>query len=636
MIVATAGHVDHGKTSLIHALTGVDTDRLPEEKERGLTVDLGFAYLPLASGDVIGFVDVPGHERFVRNMVAGIAGIDLALVVIAADDGVMPQTIEHVAVLDLLGVDRALIALTKVDRASPERVEVVADEALMLLEKAGLVCDGLFETVAPTMQGIPALYDALTEAARNLEPPGTQGGFRLAVDRAFVVRGAGVVVTGMVHAGTVSVGDQLTIMPDDRPVRVRAIHAQDQASDTARRGDRAALNLVGVERDDVGRGDWVVATNILGPSRRIDVSLQVLGSEARPLKHWTPVHVHHGAGHATGRVAVLQGGTIAPGDHGLSQIVLDDPLVPAFGDRLVLRDQSARRTLAGGRVIDPRGPERGRARPERLKKLEAMDRDDAMAALDALLACSPEGVAPAVYLQGRNQALEATDALAEAMDCVALGRGQAMRLIRRSHWDTLRQEVLAGLATDHAEHGDRLGPNLAELRRYLSGRPSDRLLGEALTSLAHDDALVQRGAIAHLPDHSVALEGKDEKLWKQAQAALTPETGSPPALFPLAEMLGQTPGDLEKFLQRMAGFGLIVKIARNRYLTTDQIEQATHHAQEAGRQQPEGFTVAQYRDVAGIGRNLAVDLVEFLDRIGVTTRRGDLRVLVQAGDGVSS
>jgi selenocysteine-specific elongation factor len=636
MIVATAGHVDHGKTSLIHALTGVDTDRLPEEKERGLTVDLGFAYLPLASGEVIGFVDVPGHERFVRNMVAGIAGIDLALVVIAADDGVMPQTIEHVAVLDLLGVERALIALTKVDRASPERVREVADEARALLEKAGLVCDGLFETVAPSMQGIPALHDALAEAAHKHESPGTQGGFRLAVDRVFVVRGAGVVVTGMVHSGTVSVGDQLTIMPDDRPVRVRTIHAQDQASDSAKRGDRAALNLVGVERDEVRRGDWVVSPDILMPSRRIDVSLRVLGSEVRPLKHWTPVHVHHGAGHATGRVAVLQGGTIEPGEGGHAQIVLDDPLVPAFGDRLVLRDQSARRTLAGGRVIDPRGPERGRARPERLEKLEAMDRDDAMEALDALLACSPQGVVPAVHLRARNRVSEAPESLAATMDAVALGRGQTLRLVRRSHWDTLREEILAGLASDHAEHGDRLGPNLPELRRYLGSRADDALLGEALASLARDGALVRRGAIAHLPDHAVALEGKDEKLWKQTQAALTPTSGSPPALFPLADTLEQTPGDLEKFLQRMAGFGLIVKIARNRYLTTDQIEQATGHAQEAGRQQPEGFTVAQYRDVAVIGRNLAVDLVEYLDRIGVTTRRGDLRVLVQAGDGVSS
>ncbi len=636
MIVATAGHVDHGKTSLIHALTGVDTDRLPEEKERGLTVDLGFAYLPLVTGEVIGFVDVPGHERFVRNMVAGIAGIDLALVVVASDDGVMPQTIEHIAVLDLLGVEHAVIALTKVDRAAPECVRAVADEAHALLAKSGLTCDGLFETAAPTLQGIPALHDALAEAARRHEAPERKGGFRLAVDRVFVVRGAGVVVTGMVHAGTVSVGDQLTIMPWDKPVRVRAIHALDQASQSAQRGDRAALNLVGVERDEVRRGDWVVAPDLLVPSQRMDVSLRVLASEARPLKHWTPVHVHHGAGHATGRIAVLQGGTIAPGECGLAQIVLDDPLVPAFGDRLVLRDQSARRTIVGGRVIAPRGPERGRARPERIERLQAMDRDDVMEALDALLSCAPEGVVPADHLRARNRAPELPASLADDMDAVALGRGEAQRLVRRRHWDTLRQEILAGLARDHRDHGDRLGPNLTELRRYLAGRPDDALLGAALADLARDGALIRRGAIAHLPDHAVALEGKDEKLWKQAQAALTPDSGSPPALFPLAEKLGQTPGDLEKFLQRMAGFGLVVKIARNRYLTTDQIDQAAVHAREAGREQPEGFTVAQYRDVAGIGRNLAVDLVEYLDRIGVTTRRGDLRVVVQTDDAVSS
>jgi selenocysteine-specific elongation factor len=632
MIVATAGHVDHGKTSLIAALTGVDTDRLPEEKARGLTVDLGFAYLPLPTGHVIGFIDVPGHERFVRNMVAGIAGIDMALLVVAADDGVMPQTREHVAVLDLLGVERAAVALTKVDRADPVRVAEVGEAIRTLLAGTGISPIALIETAAPLGKGIDSLHRCLSDAAEALDRQETQEGFRLAVDRSFVVRGAGVVVTGTVHGGMARVGDKVVFAPSGLEARIRGIHAQDRPSEVARRGDRAALNLAGIAREDVVRGDWVLEPDILRPARRVDLSLRVLEEEPRALKHWTPVHVHHGAGHTTGRVAILQGGALDPGVTGLVQLVLDDPLATAFGDRVVLRDQSARRTLAGGRVIDPFGPERGRARPERLDQLAAMDRSEPRDALAALLAVAPNGVALGDFLKARNRSTAHAAEFADLPDAELLGRGDRQRLIARTHWSDLQAGILAGLAADHTDQRDRLGPNMTELRRYLATRPDDALLEEALQALAREGAIERRGAIVHLPGHTVELDRKDATLWQKVETALTGNPGSPPALFPLADALDLLPGDLERFLQRMAGFGLVVKIARNRYLTTAQVGQACEHARAAASADDE----AQFRDVAGIGRNLAVDLVEFLDRFGVTQRRGDRRFLTRPQDGVSS
>ena len=627
MIVATAGHVDHGKTSLIQALTGVDTDRLPEEKERGLTVDLGFAYLPIANGEVIGFVDVPGHEKFVRNMVAGIAGIDLGLVVVAADDGVMPQTREHVAVLDLLGVERAVVAVTKVDRSDRARIDAATQDVLSLLAETGLKAIAVHETAASGSDGIGGLLHSLTVEADTVVHHDSGGGFRLAVDRVFVVKGAGVVVTGMVHAGEAAVGDHLWAMPGGHDVRVRAIHAQDRPSETARRGDRAALNLAGIDRDALRRGDWIVTPALLTRSIRVDVMLRVLPTEAKALKHWTPVHVHHGAGHITGRVAILEGGAMVPGAEGLAQLVVDEPLVPAWGDRLVLRDQSARRTIAGARVIDPAGPVRGRARSERLARLATMDEDDPAAAITALLTLDDQGFDAHAFLAGRNIDPSGSADYLSAHDTLSFGPTDRRRVLLRRHWDALLAATVDTVRHDHAAHGDRLGPTLPELRRLLPQAPSPDLLDAAVRALVAEQTLVRRGAVVHTPEHSVELSGDDAALWNHVAIALEVETGSPPALFPLADQIDLSPSDLEGFLDRMVGYGMAVKIARNRYMTPDQVAESEAMAARTAEAFPEGFTAAQFRDTAGIGRNLAIDLLEHLDRSGVTQRRGDLRLL---------
>ena len=383
MIVATAGHIDHGKTSLVKALTGTDADRLPEEKARGLTIDLGFAYWQAGPGATVGFIDVPGHERFIKNMLAGVTGIDAALLIVAADDGPMPQTREHLAILDLLGVQRGIVAVTKADRVEPDRVQAVAEEAQALAEDTGLAGAPVLPVSAITGEGVPDLQRALQRLAGAVGRRRAAGRFRLAVDRSFTLRGAGLVVTGTAFSGAVKVGDRLLVSPGGVEARVRGIHAENVEAHAAQSGQRVALNLAGagLRRHAVSRGDWVLAPEAHGPTRRIDVRLRVLGSEARPLRDRTPVHVHLGAADVTGRVAVLDGPSIAPGEAGWAQLLLDREIGALAGDGAVLRDQSAMRTIAGGRVADPFPPARGRARPERLAELAVRAGEDAFGGL---------------------------------------------------------------------------------------------------------------------------------------------------------------------------------------------------------------------------------------------------------------
>ncbi len=328
MIVATAGHVDHGKTTLVKALTGTDTDRLAEEKRRGMSIDLGFAYADFGSASPIGFVDVPGHERFVRNMLAGVAAVDFALLVVAADDGPMPQTREHLAILDLLGIAQGAVAITKIDRVSAERLAEVRAEVTALLATSALRGAPMFPIAAPSGEGLTALREHLMAADRAWTGRSSQGNFRLAVDRCFTIDGAGLVVTGAVFSGTAHLGDHLLISPQGTPVRVRSIHAQNQTAVLASAGQRCALNLVGADlkRHEVHRGDWMVAPMAHAPTARLDVRLGVLGSESRALAHWTPVHLHIGASALSARVATLGDRSIGPGSTGLAQLVLDQPI----------------------------------------------------------------------------------------------------------------------------------------------------------------------------------------------------------------------------------------------------------------------------------------------------------------------
>ena len=622
MIIATAGHVDHGKTSLVAALTGVDTDRLAEEKRRGLTIDLGYAWLDLPSGRRAGFIDVPGHERFVRNMVAGLSRVDLGLLAVAADDGVMPQTSEHVAVLSLLGVQQMVIAVTKADRATGERIASVAGAAQELARDHGIDVGAVIPTSVPEQRGLPALRRFLEEAVQCVAEPPPEGGLRLAVDRSFIVKGAGLVVTGTVCAGQVCTGDALTVLPAGLDTRARALHSQARPTRRAVIGERAAINLAGLSRDEVRRGDWIVTPDILAPSHRIDAMVTILESERRAFNHWQAVHVHHGTGHVTGRVALLENSVIAPGGSGLAQLRLDGPLVPAWNDRLLLRDISARRTIGGARVLDATGPARGRAHPERLACLRAVDRNDHEGALGALVDVAATGFDPAAFFSSRNLESGACPLPGHVRRFARNGREQ---VIHERHWNDLAAHVLDVVDSDHARRQDRLGPPVRELQVMVPGTADSVLIGAVIDDLYRQSTLMRRGVVVHRPGRKAEPAAKDRALWARTETAIEVSSGSPPSLHPLAAALELTPDDLRRFLERMAAFGLVVRIARNRYLTPRQIAEAEAAVHHLLRENPDGIGVGDLRDALGVGRNHAVDLMEYLDHTGATWRRGTLR-----------
>lgn len=398
MIVGTAGHIDHGKTSLVRALTGVDTDRLKEEKARGISIELGYAYTPLPDGEVLGFIDVPGHEKLIHTMAAGAVGIDFALLVIAADDGIMPQTREHLAILSMLGVRRGVVALSKADRVDAARLAAVTQEISQWLANTPFA---EAETVpvsatTPGDTGVAALREQLTQAAQALHSSGNAARredalFRLAVDRVFTLAGHGTVVTGTAFAGTVRVGDNLTVMPQGLPVRVRSVHAQNRSVEAGRAGERCALNLAGVERDQLRRGNWIVAAGLPGPSTHVDVELHWLEDSA-PLTQWFPLHVHVGTTHGQARTVLLEGDTLAPGGAMRVQLVFDTPVCTMPGDRFIVRNPQATATVGGGRVLDPAAPERRRRSAARLAWLDAVARALDGEGLDALLAQAAFGL----------------------------------------------------------------------------------------------------------------------------------------------------------------------------------------------------------------------------------------------------
>ena len=632
MIVATAGHVDHGKTSLVRALTGIDTDRLPEEKRRNLTIDLGFAYMPLEDGGVLGFVDVPGHERFIRNMLCGVAAIDYALLVVAADDGVMPQTREHLAILDLLGVAEGAVAITKTDRVEPGRVDEVAEEIELYLDETRLAGAPCFPLSSVAGDGVGALKAHLEAKAREIRRRAADGHFRLAVDRSFTVVGAGLVVTGTAFSGAVGVGDQLLLSPRRAPVRVRGIHAQDRKAERGRAGERLALNIVGqsLGKDDVARGDWLVEEPAHLPAGRIDASVRILADEVRPVAHWTPVHVHLAAADVTGRLALLETRSLRPGESGLAQLVLGRPIGAMHGDRFVLRDQSATRTIGGGTVVDILPPARGRARPARLAYLKAVMRPDAAAALRAALDAAPDAVDLVKFAHARNLTDAAREALFAATDMVRLRDGERDLALSGSRWERLKSNVGDALARWHADNDDAVGPTEANLRSAMEPRIAVALLKLAIPELEREGVLVREGARVRLPDHRPRMSAADEALWRSLEPLLRDGGTRPPLVSEIAERTGMDPRRIATFLGRAARLGLVVGATKNRYYLPDALRSLAESLEAAAEDSADGtVTAASFRDKAGIGRNLAIEVLEYFDKLRFTRRAGNERKLLR-------
>ena len=615
MIVGTAGHIDHGKTALVKALTGVDADRLKEEKARGITIDLGFAHWSTADVHVA-FVDVPGHERFVHNMLAGATGIDAALLVVSAAEGIKPQTVEHLQIMDLLGLDRGIVALTKADLANDDQLLERMAEVETLLSSTSLRGAEIIPVSAVTGQGIDELKSKLLTLGESGK--GTAGHARLAVDRCFLLSGAGVVVTGTVHAGEIKVGDHLLLTPSGLEARVRSLHAQNRAAEVGHAGERCALNLSGarLSKEAVKRGDWVVSPALHAPSDRLDVELKLLASEEQPLKHWSPAHIHLGAAHVMGRVALLEGDKVMPGTSGLAQLVLDEKVGVLAGDRVILRDPSALRTIAGAAVVDPFGPPRNRRTPRRLAELRAL-RQPNPTVLPALLREEAGHVDLARFGIARNlRAAEVERLLAEAGGTKVAGFGFLAEVLAAA-----RADFVGTLKSFHEASPDSLGLPPERLRVALKKRWPPAVFAALLDHEVAAKSVTIDGALVRLPGHSLTLGAKDEALWKKIAADLTRERFKPPRVRDFAETYGVAEPNVRKLLRQLAKLGRVVEVAPDQFFLRPVVAEMIAIANGLGND----FTAAQFRDKLDNGRKLAILILEFFDRHGITVRRGDLR-----------
>lgn len=631
MIIATAGHVDHGKTELVKALTGIDTDRLLEEKARGLSVDLGFAYHTLPDNTILGFVDVPGHDNFIRNMLAGVAGIDLGLLVVAADDGVMPQTREHLAILSLMEIRQYIVALTKIDRVSSGRVYDVADQVDRLLTAQGHEGVTIYPVCAPENQGIGELMKALKSRVKAASAAWTaEHHFRMSIDRVFTLKGVGLVVTGMVFSGAVRKGESMTLSTDGSQVRVRGIRAHNTASNGAKAGERCAINIAGrgLNKEVVRRGNWLMHPSLYAPTRRIDVEVKVLASETGPLKHWTPTHLHIGADHLSARVAVLSGGAIPAGGQGLAQLVVSRDAFAVHGDTFVLRDQSAQRTIAGGRVIDPFSPKRGRARPARIAALKAMQHRNVTDALRALTDGSETGVLLTPFSVAFNLPAPRLDMLIERLSLRRVGQQSKQRVFCETQWHRLGAKVVGAVKGFHRSKPMSPGASVKDIQLALSPHIETSILEVLLGTLVEEQRLNSRGTRFHLPSHNIRISVRDQQLLDRVAPKLAPRSGTPLSLHQAAADLKVDLETLEMTLKTASRLGKMVLIGKNRYAPTHFVAKLGVVAERlAANSADRCFTTAEYRKQTTLGRNFVIDVLEYFDQIGFTERNGNTRYI---------
>jgi len=611
MIVTLAGHVDHGKTSLVRALTGVDTDRLEQEKQRGLTIDLGFAYIDEGK---IGFVDVPGHHKFIHNMVAGVASHQHALLVIAADDGPMPQSKEHLDILRLAGVDSGVIALTKRDRVDAARLARCHQEIEQLVGGSFLEHAPVLATSIEDANSIEQLLAHLRSTAAAFAEADSDEPFRLAIDRTFLVRGAGLVVTGTAHTGTVKVDDVLRHYPTDKAVRVRSIRAQDQDVVNAGTGERCALNITGLELDEVRRGDWINAEST-PHYREISVVTSVLTDFPRPVRHWTPVHIYHATSHSTGRIAILDDALIAPGDSALVDLICDEPLAVRHGDQLVLRDQSLDVTLGGAKVVHAQTERSHRRRSaERRRELGHYGANSSSECLALLFT---DGI---VALEAFRQIWHLT-------------ADQLARLL-----DEYRVVKIGDIAVDEAFWGKLQATALEQINQHQEANPSSAGVKEneildvpvavrqaLLNQLVQTSKLNNEAGLYRLPDHQAQLTPALQEAWQRLEPALDQKQA--PSTGDLAKQWRVPQQKLESELKELTKRGLVTHVANHRFYLPRQLTDIAGDVKSMAASKP--FSVREFRDLTGIGRNVAIEVLEYFDRRGFTKRRDNERIVLK-------
>jgi len=631
-VIGTAGHVDHGKSTLVHALTGIDPDRLREEHERQMTIDLGFAWLTLPSGREVSIVDVPGHEDFIKNMLAGIGGIDLALLVVAADESVMPQTREHLAILDLLHIPRGVVALTKIDLVEdPGWLDLVGEEVREEMEGTVLEGSAVVPVSATTGDGLPALLAELDRVLDQAQPRRDLGRPRLPIDRVFTISGFGTVVTGTLLDGRLAVGDEVQIQPGGLGARIRGLQTHRVKVSEAQPGARVAINLSGVSTDALERGQVVAAPGQLEPTTLLDARLTLLSGAPGPLKHNALVSFYSGAARVAARLRLLDAERLDPGSRGWVQFRLSRPVAVARGDRYVVRLPSPSLTLGGGEIVQPHPHRRHkRFRPEILARLEALSQgapgDVLLQLLDDHRILEARELARLSSLPP-NQVAPAIEALLEEGRIVVLGdqvptqgalRRSSLGVLSRGGWRGMVSQITTVLRGYHDQHPLRLGMPREELKSRL--RVSGPFFGQIVERAVRERRLVAAATTVALPDHQPLLSPEQRSEVARMMARFRANPSTPPSLPEVETSLGQEV--LEFLLEK----GQLIKVTDAVLFEAESYRDMERRVVSYLRQH-QSITVAQTRDLLGTSRKYALGLMAHLDQQRITRRIGDVRVL---------
>jgi selenocysteine-specific elongation factor len=633
LVLGTAGHIDHGKTALVRALTGIDTDRLPAEKQRGITIDLGFAALEL-EGYRLALVDVPGHERFIRNMLAGATGLDLVLLVVAADDSIMPQTREHLAILRLLDLSAGVVAMSKCDLVDDEWLALVEDDVRQLVVGTFLEAAPIVRTATPTGLGIESLRAALHAACVSVAPRGDSGLFRMSVDRAFTIAGHGTVATGTVASGAVRVGDELELWPKGRTVRVRGLQRHDQPADRIGRGARAAINLVGVHHSELRRGQELAAPGYLEASRILSVELRVAPDAPRPPRHRQRYKLHIGTAEVVASLALLDGDGTDPSRPALAQLMLAEPIAAVAGQPFILREESPPTTLGGGHVLQPTARRVRRRDSEGLLRIDRMR--DASLELRAVAALTHIGLRPWTtaslaretglpieQVGPARERLAANGALVE----IAVGP-RRVSLVAAGVVAEMETRLLRTLARLHESHPRQSAIRRGELAVALRDLGGEHLIAGLLERLRAAGKVTVDERTAAVAGHEPRLSHAERKLKQEIAGALRAGAFNPPDQAELAARAGRLAGAVPELLQLLADEGVAVEVGGGIWLSAEAESELRRRVRErlsAPSETP--FTMAGLRDLLGTTRKFAVPIGEYLDRLGLTRRIGDARVL---------
>ena len=630
LILGTAGHVDHGKTALVKALTGTDTDRLKEEKERGITIELGFAALDLPNGLRLGIIDVPGHEKFVKNMVAGAGGIDFVVLVIAADEGVMPQTREHLEICSLLGIRHGVVALTKMDLVDPDWLSLVQEDIREFLRGTFLEGAPIVPVSAVKGQGLEELVGALEKAAGEVVEEPDPGFFRLPIDRVFTIKGFGTVVTGTLVSGEVRLGDSLEVMPSRIPVKVRGIQVHNETAELAESGQRTAVNLQGIEREIIQRGDVLAHQGVFEPSARLDVSLEYLSSAPKKLKNRALLRFHSGTAEIISRVVLLDREEMEPGTQGFAQLILESPHINMAGDRFVLRSYSPVRTVGGGVILDPHARKAKRMNQAVIDESGILK--DGTLEERAGLVVHRAGLTGISTLQlavrtgvSINRIRKVQHGLISAGKAIVLEK-EGERIISSSVFKSLQEKAVDEIKRYHEESPLKGGISREELRSILGAQVDQRLFASLMKSLEGSGKVLIDKDLVKLAGHQVDLKGDLEDIRREISRIYLESSLSPPLLKDVLEGFGNSRKKAQDVISVMLKDGELVKVSEELLYAAANLDRLRKDYQDyllrEGKANPAGF-----KEITGLSRKFIIPLMEFFDKTRLTIRVGDYRVL---------